>query len=239
MHYAYLIGTGILGLLWLVPFLARKDLRPAMLWSSKFYIIILTIGFAVLWALHISPSFRINPGYWTPPTLFDLNNITDGYAIEDAIFMFFMAGIAASLYELIFKRRTSTQPDKKLKKRHALSVGLAAAVIVCLLLRLNEIYLLILFHFFGGLVMLYYRRDLLKQAAISGLLLMAVYGLFFILFDHIFSNFIGTYYHLQYTSQLSLFGIPLEEYLYGLAFGFMWGPLYEYKHQLREEVATP
>lgn len=234
MHYAYLIGTGVLGLLWLVPFLMRKDLRPAMLWSAKFYIIILTIGFAVLWAAHISPAYRINPGYWTPPSLFDLNNITDGYGIEDAIFMFFMAGIAASAYELLTKRRITAKPDERLKKRHALSVGLLAAVIVCAALRLNEIYLLILFHFFGGLVMVYYRRDLLKQAVCSGLVLMVVYGVFFVLFDLVFANFIGTHYHLQHTSGLMPLGIPLEEYLYGLAFGFMWGPLYEYKHQLRE-----
>lgn len=232
--YAYLIGTGMLGIIWLILFLRRKDLRHAMLWSASFYIVMLSIGFLLLYLVNIDPSMRINPGYWTPPTLFDLNNKTGGYSIEDALFMFFMAGIAAATYEVLTNRRILKTSDRRLKKRHALWIGLLGSVIICSVFNLNSMYLLIFFNLFGGLAIIYQRPDLLKQAVLSALILMIIYWMLFTIFNLLFPDFISTYDHLQHTTKLIILGIPLEEYLYALTFGFIWAPIYEYEHQVRD-----
>lgn len=232
--FAYLIGTGLLGIVWLILFLRRKDLRHAMIWSAMFYIVMLSIGFLLLYLVNLDPSMRINPGYWTPPTLFDLNNKTGGYSIEDALFMFFMAGIAAAVYEEVTNRRILKKVDRRLKKRHALWIGLLGSVIVCSIFNLNAMYLLIFFNLFGGMAIIYQRPDLLKQAVLSAVLLVAIYWVLFSIYNILFADFIAKYDHLEHTTKLIILGIPLEEYLYAFTFGFIWAPLYEYEHQVRD-----
>ena len=56
----------------------------------------------------------------------------------------------------------------------------------------------------------------------------------FILFKQIFPNFLADIYNLQLTSNIILWGIPLEEYLYSLTFGMIWAPLYEYEHRYED-----
>jgi len=232
--YEYLVGTFLLGAVWLVIFLLRKDLRHAMIWSAWFYVILLTVGFILLYIANINPSVRINPGYWTPPTLFNLNNKTGGFAIEDALFMFFIAGIAAAAYETLTGMRVQKKTDKRLKKHHALWFGLIGAAVGCLMLNLNGMYLLIFFNLFGGLAIIYQRPDLAKQAIFSGLIMLFIYWALFSLFNILFPDFINLYYNLERTTKMIIMGIPLEEYLFALTFGFIWAPLYEYEHRVKD-----
>lgn len=224
----------MLGIVWAFLYWRRKDLRQAMLWSATYYIFMLSVGFVLLYCLNVDPAKRINPGYWTPPTLFDLNNRTGGYGIEDAVFMFFIAGIAAAAYEFVTKTRIQKKVDKRLKKRHALWVGLLGSVLVCYLLSLNEMYLLIFFNLFGGMAIIFQRPDLFRQALYSGLILVVIYWVLFSIYNLLFPEFISTYDHLQHTSKIIVLGIPLEEYLYALTFGFIWAPLYEYEHRVKD-----
>jgi hypothetical protein len=64
---------------------------------------------------------------------------------------------------------------------------------------------------------------------------MMLYACLFTIFNFLFPHFINQYYHLEKTSHLVIFGIPLEEYLYGLSLGMMWAPLYEYEKRLRDK----
>jgi len=237
--YAYLVGVGVLGLFWLGLFLARKDLRQAMLWSGKYYAILLTIGFIGYRLLVHEPSRMITPGYWDPPSLFNLDHITGGWGIEDVLFMFFTAGIAAASYKLLFKQAIVAKPVKALKRHGALRFGLLIATILFLILPVNGMYLLIGFNLFGGLILMWQRRDLVKQALWGGLLFMIVYRLMFVVFNLLFPHFIPDFYHLQLTSHVMLWGVPIEEYLYGFAFGLLWAPLYEYKHAYKNESLPP
>ena len=234
--YEYLAGTGIGALVWTGLFLVRKDLRRPMVWSGSFYVVLLSIGFAAYRVTVNDPARSITPGYWAPPTLFNLGRLTGGYAIEDVLFMFFAAGIAAALYELLFRRAIATRPPaQKLKKRHALWVGLVGAMVVFSVFRVNAIYLLIAFNFFGALALMWQRRDLVSQSLIGGLLFLAAYSCMFLAFNRLFPEFIPRYYHLELTSHIMIWGVPLEEYLYGFTFGLLWTPLYEYEHRYKND----
>src|SRR3989344_8728543 len=105
--YEYLIGTGILFIIWTCCMIARPDLRRPMIWSGLIYAIISIIYFFVI--VKIVSSFiylgeGFIPGYWNPDTLFDLGR-TLGLSIEDILFAFFVGGIATMIYELLFRKK--------------------------------------------------------------------------------------------------------------------------------------
>lgn len=233
--YEYLTAVLIMGIIWMFLFIIRRDLRRAMVWSGTFYFVILTVGFFAH-SLISNDQFRaITPGYWTPHTLFNLGQITNGYAIEDVLFMFFAAGIATALYEFCFQKKISEHLNKKLKGGHALLFGILVTLILHKIFYLNDMYLLIYFNFFGTLAIIYTRRDLIIHSLIGGLLFLVVYILGYLLLLQIFPNFIHDIYRLNFTSGIILLGIPLEEYLYALTFGMLWAPIYEYEHRYKDK----
>src|SRR5437868_803647 len=105
--YAYLFGTICLALIFIFLCLVRRDLRQAMIYSGLLYLSYGFVMFLVIKLLAADPTKTINPGYWTPPSLFDLSARTGGYGIEDGLFSFCFGGIAAGLFELIFKFKIS------------------------------------------------------------------------------------------------------------------------------------
>lgn len=233
--YEYLTGIGIMFIVWVLFFVARKDLRKPMVWSGLFYIIILTIGFFALSFVSRDPARAITPGYWQPYTLFNLGQKTGGYAIEDILFMFFAGGIATALYEFFFHKRISTRIVGDFKRRYALLFGIFGILIFHYFFYLNDIYLLIVFNFFGTLAILYQRRDLFLHSILGGILFLCTYILGFLLLMQLYPNLISDIYRLQLTSGVMLFGIPLEEYLYAITFGMLWAPIYEYEHRYKDK----
>jgi hypothetical protein len=232
--YAYLIGTIGLGIVFLLIYALRKELRRLMVYSGLFYLVYGFIIFLFIKLLATDPARAINPGYWTPPSLFDLNSKTGGYGIEDALFSFFAGGIAACLYDVLFKIRAAKKADHKLKKGHALSLALLVSSVVFVLTPLNAIYFFIFLGFFGAAAIIWQRKDLLLNALAGGVIFMVLYGILFTVFNFLFPHFLADYYHLQMTSHIMVLGIPLEEYLYALSLGLMWAPIYEYEHRVKD-----
>lgn len=236
-QYAYLIGTLVLAVIFISIYLWRKDLRKVMLYSGLAYVVLLTIGYVLLFYLsvtHNSPR-SITPGYWAPPTLFDLGRKTSGYAVEDLLFIFFNGGIAAALYEIIFSIKVSKRRDNKLRKSYAIWFVLLAGLLVFKFTSLNAIYVLIAMQFAGAMGVFLQRRDLLLHSLAGGLLFLIFYSSMFLVFNLLFPNFIDNYYQLQRTSGAWFLGVPIEEYLYALSFGMLWAPLYEYEHKIKDK----
>lgn len=221
---------------WLIFLAARRDLWRAMLWSGRYYIVLLSFGFIVYRLITHDVARTITPGYWTPPTLFDLGRLTGGYAIEDALFMFFIAGWAAALYKLCFNKKSGGRRNAHLKNRHTLKIGLLVALVVFLIFPLNALYLLIISSTAAAVGIMWQRPDLIRQGLWGGLLTMATYALFMLIFITLFPHFYSTYYHLHDTTHVMIFNkFPLEEYLYALSFGLWASNFYEYKNQLTLE----
>jgi hypothetical protein len=231
--HAYLIGILGLGVIFSMLCRIRKDLRKAMLYGGTLY---LGYGFIMFLAIRLLASDSakmINPGYWTPPSLFGINTRSGGYGIEDALFSFFAAGIAVGLYDTIFNLKISKRTNGKLKKGHTLLFALLVGSAVLLLSPLNAIYFFISLQFFGAVAIVWQRRDLLLHALVGGTIFMLLYVLFYAIFLSLFPHFLD-YYHLERTSHISLLRVPLEEFLYGLSLGMMWAPIYEYEFRLKD-----
>lgn len=232
--YAYFIGTAGLAIVLALLCFVRKDLRKVMIYSGLLY---LSYGFVMFLAIKLfssNPAKSINPGYWTPPTLFELNTKTGGYGLEDALFSFFFGAIAGGLFELLFRLKISKKTDKKLRKGHALLFSLLAGSIFIAFVPVNAIYFFIFVQFLGAALIISRRNDLFWHSITGGALLMVLYAVLFIIFNHLFPHFISQYYHLDKTSRLLINGIPLEEYLYALSLGMMWSPLYEFEKRVKD-----
>jgi hypothetical protein len=232
--YEYLFGVFILACIWVIPYLVRKDLRKAMVWSGLFYIFWTIVGFILYRLFAFSPDRSINPGYWSPPTLFNLGHKTGGLAIEDILFMFFVGGIATAIYELVSNEGTRKLSKKELprfKKRYAILFAAIGPVLVYEFTSLNAMYSLIAFNLFGALAIMWQRRDLVKHSIVGGLLFLGAYFIMAMVVLHVFPNFVKDFYHLRHTSGVKILGVPLEEYLYGLTFGMLWSPIYEYEYK--------
>lgn len=233
--YEYLIGSLMVGAIWLFFFFFRRDLRKPILWSSAAYMLFNIVAFAA-WRFFASldaSSQLFVPHYWNPDTLFDLGRITGGLAIEDALFMFFIGGIASAVYEFSFGKRIVLKRSYHPHVR-ALFVGLGAAAIYGLLFNPNPIWPLIVFGFVGALFLWIERRDLVIHSLMGALAFLVVYALAFDVFLAFFPDFITQVYNLDALSGIVLLGLPLEEHLYALSFGLLWAPLYEYAHGERD-----
>lgn len=217
MHpYAYLIGNLIFGLIWLLLFLYRKDLRREILTLSLIGSVFFPLALIYL------------PDYWNPEYIIG-GNFPIG--IEDFLFAFFIAGIGAVLYETIFGRVHSLCVcRKKNPKRLIAIIAVSAAVLLGLtfIFKLNSIYssyvsFLIIFAY-----IIYFRRDLFWQAIISGFSVGLLMFVFYQIWIRIYPGIIEHWWQLQNISGILIFGTPFEEILWGFMWGLVAGTLYEF-----------
>lgn len=203
-----------------------------MVWSSWYFLFVMTVGFLGLKLVgHIPTYMTVNPGYWTPDTLFNLSRLTGGYAIEDAFFAFFIGGIAAALYEEVLGKRIGHRHAKH-KPHLAIKVGVVAAIVIALM-KVNLIYALIGFGCAGAFTVWVQRRDLMVQSLLGGTLFLVMYTASYLCVLALFPDFVVEHYSFQNISGVLVLGLPLEEYLFAFSFGCMWTPLYEYAFDIR------
>jgi len=236
---AYLFGTFGLALVFSFLCLLRKDLRRPMIYSGLFYLLFMSLVFVLLKFLSNDPAKEINPGYWSPPSLLNLNHVTGGYGIEDAFYMFFVGGIASGLYDVASRIQIAGRTSRKLKKGHVLAAALLISSALYYLTPINAVDFFIIFQLIGAMGIIWQRHDLITHSLAGGMLFMLLYVSMFEIFKILYPAFLGNYYHLQNTSHVWLQGIPLEEYLYSLSLGMMWAPIYEYENRITDRSNKP
>lgn len=227
--YAYLIGVAFIGLIWLIFFLKYKKLRKQIIFGGLIYASILIPLFLLAKFLSnfIHMSWQVVPKYWNPDTLFNLGRITGGLAIEDILFMIFVGGIVSVVYEIFINKKVR----KAKKEQHTISIVafFITALLVSFLTDLNPMYtLLIIPSFVGAIILIIQRPDLIKHAIATAIIFTAIYFIFFIPFNLVFNDIVSRVWTLQNLSGIRILTVPIEELLYALSFGLMWGPLYEY-----------
>ena len=205
----------------LYVWLKNKESRKEMFWVSMWTLI---TGFT-------EPFFV--PKYWNPPSLFDLAHRT-GFDIESFIFAFAVGGIAVVIYEHIFR---VSHAHVELHKRHLPNhrfhlLSLSATPVLFLLLvvfaPINPIYSAIIAMTVGGLFSWYCRPDLKKKMFVSALIFLYLYFIFFSLLILWYPGYVAQVWNLKAISGILIFGVPLEELLFALSFGFVWSSLYEH-----------
>ncbi len=215
-QYAYLIGNLFFMLVWLILFLHRKDLRKEMLTMSS---LITPLGIT---------DMLFYKDYWRPEFTIDLGF---NFGFESLLFCFFIGGITAVIYEEMFGKKYSHRHDTKRPKHLFAITGTAIFMLYfgVTLLSINSIYVSSFIMLLAGLAIIFIRHDLAKEALMSGVLVgLLMFIFYFFYFLIIFPDIIQKWWLLNNLSGILLYGVPVEELLWGFCWGFVAGPIYEF-----------
>lgn len=219
-HYVWLAWSSAFLLPWLGLFLANPRRRPTMWRASA---ITALFGFT-------EPLFV--PRYWTPPSLFDLAQHTR-FDVESLVFSFAIGGIGLVLYGSLTS--TSLAPlsagarhDQRHRFHRAALVLPLALFVPLYFLPWNPIYPSLTCLIAGAAATAMCRPDLTSRVALSGLLFFALYAAFMFGLRLLAPGYIEQVWNLPALSGVLMWGVPLEELVFGFAFGAFWGSVYEH-----------
>jgi peptidoglycan/LPS O-acetylase OafA/YrhL len=214
-QYIYLTINIILLPIWIMLFL-RKDTRKEML------VISLIAGI-----LGIFAEIIYTKDWWNPIT------ITGGaIGVETFLFGFLISGISSVIYMVFFREKLKkTKPLKKNLKKALLIIILGCAIFFggYYLFRLNSFIATLLSFGVLTIIILFKRRDLIKNSIISGLMIsflgLIIYAFLKILFPEWIDE---TLYFKNIPRIIVLNLIPLEDLIWFFVAGCFLGPVYEY-----------
>lgn len=219
-QYVWFLWSSAFLVPWLAAYAAFPVHRTAMVKASLF-----TAPFGLTEPLFV-------PEYWSPPSLFDLA-LRTGFDIESLIFTFGIGGIGAVLYNLATRqqfRPTSHEEMKNLRHRFH-HWALAAPFLsfpIFYFFPWNPIYPSILAMVVGAIATMACRPDLVRKTWVGGLLFLAYYVVFLLGLEWTAPGYIDRVWNLDALSGLGLFGMPLEELLFAIAFGAYWSGVYDH-----------
>ena len=219
-HYVWFVWSIAFLLPWLLLFLAFDQHRGKMWWAS-----LLMAPFGLTEPLFV-------PEYWNPPSLFELAQKT-GFDIESIIFSFAIGGVGAVLYSIITRKRLEPfRPQEPHRGRHrwhrwALATPFALFPILYFL-PWNVIYAGIAAMSAGAVAAMWCRPDLKPNALVGGVLFLGIYTIFLLGLKWSAPGYIEQVWNLKALSGIAIYGLPLEELLFGFAFGLIWSAIYEH-----------
>ncbi len=219
-HYVWLIWSSSFLVPWTVLYLSNAGLRSAM-WRIS--------AATALFGL-TEPLFV--PAYWNPPSLFELAQRT-GFDLESFVFSFAIGGIGTVLYDTVTKRHfapvSSQTRGAPVHRFHLAALLLPFVVFVPLyFLPWNPIYPVLVCLTLGAIASVVCRPDLMRKTLIGGLLFLGLYGIFMLGLRWFAPGYIDAVWNLPALSGVLLYGVPLEELLFGFAFGSYWSGVYEH-----------
>ena len=215
-----------------------------LLWSTAFFIpwallyLLNPLHRRVMWQASAATSlFGLTepifvPRYWNPPSLFELAQRT-GFDIESMIFTTAIGGIGAVLYNNVTGQRLVMMPAAERRHQrhrfHPLAVATPAVVFLLLyFLPWNPIWPGIAALVAGAGAAVWCRPDLKGKTFLGGALFLALYAIFMLGLKWLAPGYIEEVWNLPALSGVVLYGIPLEELLFGLSFGMYWTGVYEH-----------
>ncbi len=230
--YAYLILSVALSLVWVALYILRRDLHASMLRVSA------CTGLLAI----TEPAFV--PSYWNPFTIFNLARRT-GFDLESVLFSFAIGGIVFAAYELVFHVRPdetiAAERHHERHRQHTLAVLLPFLLFGILIFttRLNPIYSSAIALLAGFAATLYCRRDLWLKMIVSGGIFFAIYFVSFAVFNLVFPGYVDAVWNLKAITGVRFMGVPLEEMMFGFAFGLYWSSVYEHLTWHGQRVLAP
>jgi len=226
-HYSYLVGVLIFGAAWLACYLIGKSYRAEIRWGT-----LISAPMALTSILFV-------PQYWTPPSLFDLDQRVR-VGIEDVLWAAAVGGIASVVAEILLKERLSAL-RKGLRKRHF--APFIVVVVVFVVLQLGHpgktIYNTIIAFAIGTAVIAVLRSDLIPTMLTGALSFALLYFALLLIFLLLYPGFIQRYYNIPNLLGIYILGVPIEELLFAATGGAIWSVAYEYVQGYRLEPAAP
>ncbi|MHB8442425.1 MAG: lycopene cyclase domain-containing protein [Candidatus Tyrphobacter sp.] len=172
------------------------------------------------------------PAYWNPPSLFDLAQRTR-FDMESLIFSFAIGGIGVVLYNAV----SATHPEPvgaawrhaPLHRFHKVALLITPAIFFPLLfMPWNVIYAAIVSLALGSVAFVVCRPRLARVTLTGGVLFLGLYAIFMVGLSLLAPGYIAQVWNLPALSGVIIGGIPLEEFLFGAAFGLYWSSVYEH-----------
>jgi hypothetical protein len=182
------------------------------------------------------------PRYWNPPSLFELAQRT-GFDIESFIFAFAVGGIGMLLYTTLTRRELAPlAAEHRSEQRHRFHrlalIGPLVLLVPGFLLPWNPIYPSLLALALGALAAVVCRPDLTRNTLVGAVLFLGLYALFMVGLRWLAPGYIATVWNLPALSGVLIYGIPLEELVFGLTFGMYWSGVYEHVAWHRSVTAS-
>ena len=182
------------------------------------------------------------PEYWNPPSLFDLAART-GFDVESLIFCFAIGGIGAVAYNTITRQKLVAVPaQEKTQHVHRFHRYALAAPYVLFVplyfLPWNPIYPSMVCLIVGAIASILCRPDLARKTFLGGALFLAIYTVFMFGLETIAPGYIESVWNLPALSGIAVWGIPVEELMFGFTFGMYWTGIYEH-FSWRRSVSAP
>ena len=224
-HYSYLVGAFIFWVAWIGCFILGKTYRREIRWGT-----LIASPMALTSILFV-------PQYWTPPSLFDLDQkIRVG--IEDFLWAAAVGGIASIVGEILLKERLAAIRRTR-RKRHCAPFVLVVVLFVALELwhRNKTMDNTIISFAVGALVLAYLRRDLIPLMLTSTASFTVLYFVLFLCVLFLYPQFVQRFYNLPNLLGIYAHGVPIEELLFAATGGAIWSVAYEYVHGYRLELA--
>jgi len=219
-HYVWLVWSSAFLVPWIALYLANPGLRKVM-WRTS-------MGTAVFGLTE--PIFV--PAYWNPPSLFELAQRT-GFDIESVVFSFAIGGLGSALYHALahhyFVRASAQAHREPLHRFHRAALLVPIIGFVPLyFLPWNPIYPAIVALGIGAIASVLCRPGLRTNAVFGGLLFLALYAVFMLALKWSAPGYIAAVWNLPALHVGLVYGIPVEELLFGFAFGLYWTGVYEH-----------
>ncbi len=219
-HFVWLIWSSAFLLPWIVLYIVTPHLRMVM-WRAS----LATSLFGITEPIFV-------PAYWLPPSLFDLAQRTR-FDIESFIFSFAIGGIGAVLYNALTRRHFAPIAAEKrrepIHRLHRAALFTPPVVFVPLaFLPWNAIYAAIAALVIGSAASVLCRPGLVKTTLIGGGLFLGLYSAFMVALAVSAPGYIAEVWNLPELSGVLVYDIPLEEFLFGAAFGLYWSGVYEH-----------
>ena len=215
-----------------------------LIWSSAFLLPWIALyalnatGRRVMWRTSLATALLgltepiYVPAYWNPPSLFELARRT-GFDIESLIFSFAIGGIGVVLYNSIQRRQlvlVSLQERRQpLHRFHLAALFLPYVLFVPLyFLPWNPIFPSIVCLVTGAAASVLCRPGLRRKTLVGGFLFLGLYAVFMLGLKWLTPGYIEQVWNLPVLSGVLIYGIPLEELLFGFSFGLYWTGVYEH-----------
>lgn len=218
-RYSYLIMDVLFALIWLGLYWHRKDARSEML--------ALSIPLGLLGLVFTVPNAD---DWWKPLTV---TGRLPG--IEDFLFGFTTAGIAAVVYTELFakhvRKERATRQWRELQLAKFWQLLFLAAVAFFTLhygLGANTFVAMMTIMLIASLVGAVIRPDLIRVSILSGVFLLIIATAVYNVTDIFTPGWVESLWTFQNLPRVIVLHMPLEEILFYLLFGMIVGPMYEY-----------
>lgn len=156
--------------------------------------------------------------YWSPPFILGTH-----IPIEDFLYGFFGGGILSSIYDYFNKPKNHVRSKKRPLIFIALPVGLGILTfyITLQVLHINAIVPYIIAPLILGGIVTFVYPHLLKPMVVTGVISIVLTGVIFQILLILFPNMIENFWMLENLNGTLILNIPIEEYIFAFAFGFM------------------